>query len=108
MPNRKLIRPNLADFKAAPGAKAPRVSAVPADHTSAEAFYYSKQMAARTPMVVVLLDGETLHGVIEWYDRDCVKVNRTEGPNLLVPKHSIKYMYKDPANFEENAATEPA
>ena len=46
-------------------------------------------------MVVVLTDGETLHGVIEWYDRDCVKINRTDGPNLLVLKHSIKYMYKD-------------
>jgi sRNA-binding regulator protein Hfq len=52
-------------------------------------------MAARTPMVVVLTDGEVLHGVIEWYDRDCIKVNRTDGPNLLVLKHVIKYMYKE-------------
>ena len=52
-------------------------------------------MQSKTPMVVVLKDGETVHGVIEWYDRDCVKLNRSEGPNLLVPKHSIKYMYKN-------------
>ena len=93
MPNRKLIRPNLSEFKEK--AQAGRARPVPPEQTNAEAFYYSKQMAARTPMVVVLSDGEVLHGVIEWYDRDCVKVNRTEGPNLLVPKHSIKYMYKD-------------
>jgi sRNA-binding regulator protein Hfq len=96
MANRKLIRPDLTDFKGKPAPRSvPHAKSVPPDHTNAEAFYYSKQMAARTPMVVVLLDGEKLHGVIEWYDRDCIKVNRSDGPNLLVPKHSIKYIYKE-------------
>lgn len=96
MANRKLIRPDLTDFKGKPAARpAAPARAVPPDHTSAEAFYYSKQMAAKTPMVVVLNDGEALRGVIEWYDRDCIKVNRKDGPNLLVSKHSIKYMYKE-------------
>ncbi len=52
-------------------------------------------MQAKTPMVFVLRDGETLHGVIEWYDKCCLKVNRTEGPNILLYKPSIKYMYKE-------------
>jgi len=95
MANRRLIRPNLADFKGKLAAKPARAKPVPPEQTSAEAFYYMKQMTARTPMVVVMTDGEVLHGVIEWYDKDCVKINRTEGPNLLVPKHSIKYMYKE-------------
>lgn len=67
---------------------------VPPDQTSAEAFYYVKQMNARTPMVVVLDDGEQLRGHIEWYDRNCIKVNREGSPNLLVFKHAIKYVYK--------------
>lgn len=96
MANRKLIRPpHLTDLKGRIASKPVHARPVPQEQTNAEAFYYSKQMSARTPMVVVLLDGEVLHGVIEWYDRDCVKVNRSDGPNLLVPKHSIKYMYKD-------------
>ena len=49
-------------------------------------------------MVLVLKDGEQIHGVIEWYDKNCVKVNRTSGPNLLVLKHYIKYMYKADEN----------
>jgi len=53
---------------------------------------------------VVLTDGEVLHGVIEWYDRDCIKVNRTDGPNLLVLKHVIKYIYKE--NGDELTGTE--
>lgn len=67
---------------------------VPPDSTSAEAFYYVKQMNARTPMVVVLDSGEQLRGHIEWYDRNCLKVNREGAPNLLVFKHAIKYVYK--------------
>jgi sRNA-binding regulator protein Hfq len=96
MPNRRLIRPDLTDFKGKPASRsASQARAVPPEHTNAEAFYYSKQMAARTPMVVVMTDGETLHGVIEWYDRDCIKMNRQDGPNLLISKHSIKYMFKE-------------
>jgi host factor-I protein len=109
MPNRKLIRPNLTEMKTAPAARqaALRNRPVPPEQTNAEAFYYSKQMAARTSMVVVLNDGELLHGIIEWYDRDCVKLTRTEGPNLLVPKHSIKYMYKNGAPDDDVERIQP-
>ncbi len=48
-------------------------------------------------MVVQLLDGESIRGWIEYYDRDMVKINRTDGPNLFVRKSRIRYMYKDPA-----------
>jgi host factor-I protein len=96
--NRKLIRPSLNEIKEqiAPPRRAPlQKKPVPPDQTNAENFYYVKQMQAKTPMVFVLRDGETLHGVIEWYDRCCLKVNRTEGPNILLYKPAIKYMYKE-------------
>ena len=66
----------------------------PPAETNAEQFYYSKQMQSKTHMVVVLTDGEQLEGVIEWYDRDCLKLNRIDAPNLLLYKRCIKYMYK--------------
>jgi host factor-I protein len=66
----------------------------PPDQTNAEQFYYSKQMQGKTHMMVVLTDGEQLEGSIEWYDRDCLKLNRIGAPNLLLYKHCIKYMYK--------------
>ncbi len=121
MVNRKLVRPNLAEIKerlsaprpapvaGPPAAGAPhpareaphggaagaaRRRPVPPEQTSAEAFYYLKQMNNRTPMVVVLDDGEQLRGHIEWYDRACIKVNREGSPNLLVFKHAIKYVFK--------------
>lgn len=98
-PVRKPVRPVMADNKgnlAAPRGSAPppQKKQVPPDQTHAENFYYIKQMQAKTPMVVILKDGEKLQGVIEWYDKGCLKINRDEGPNLLVYKHHIKYMYK--------------
>jgi sRNA-binding regulator protein Hfq len=52
-------------------------------------------MQSKTPMVVVLKDGEEVHGVIEWYDKRCLKVNRSDGqPNLLIYKPNIKYIFK--------------
>ena len=68
--------------------------ATPPDQTNAENFYYMKQMQSKTPMVIVFKDGETIEGVIEWYDKTCLKVNREGAPNLLVFKPNIKYMYK--------------
>lgn len=68
----------------------------PPEQTNAENFYYQKQMQSRTAMVIVLRDGEEVHGIIEWYDKQCIKVNRENGgPNLMIYKPAIKYMYKE-------------
>ncbi len=95
--NRKLIRPSLTEIKEQQmsNARPQRKKPAPPESTNAENFYYVKQMQARTPMVVVLQDGEQIRGVIEWYDKNCIKVNRNDGPNLLVYKLNIKYLYKE-------------
>lgn len=118
--NRKLIRTTLAEVKERemqaqqarrapeprperperpehpqPSQPAQPKKKIPPEQTNAESFYYKKQMDAHTPMVLVLQDNETLHGVIEWYDKNSIKLHRNEGPNLLILKHNIKYMYKD-------------
>lgn len=104
--NRKLIRPSLADIReqlatAKPAPPAPPAASrapkkpVPPEQTNAESFYYVKQMQSKTPMVLVLQDGEKIHGIIEWYDRHCLKVHRNGQPNLLIYKSNIKYLYKE-------------
>jgi len=45
-------------------------------------------------MLVVLNSGETLRGVIEWYDSRCIKIHRDGMPNLLVMKSAVRYLYK--------------
>ena len=93
--NRKLIRPSLTDLKEQVISRQQRKKPVPPDQTNAENFYYVKQMQSKTPMVIVLTDGEIIRGVIEWYDRQCIKVHRTNEPNLLIYKPCIKYLYKE-------------
>ena len=120
--NRKLIRTTLADVKARreqaqqqhrPNGGAPsgmgqprpgqphqphgsqqRKRQPPPSETHAEIYYYKKQIDAHTPMVLVLEDGEEIEGTIEWYDRGALKINRRSGPNLLVLKRFIKYIFK--------------
>ncbi|HMM35891.1 MAG TPA: RNA chaperone Hfq [Thermoanaerobaculia bacterium] len=91
---RKLIRPALSDLRRVVGPRGLRKGAPP-EQTNAESFYYLKQMQARTPVVVLLVDGEELRGWIEWYDKDAIKLNREHAPNLLLQKHAIKYLYKE-------------
>jgi len=121
--NRKLIRTTLADVKArrdqmpqrdrqngnpghGGGMGQPRPGQPPSSamqqrrrqpppfETHAEIYYYKKQIDAHTPMVLVLEDGEEIEGTIEWYDRGALKINRRSGPNLLVLKRFIKYIFK--------------
>jgi sRNA-binding regulator protein Hfq len=121
--NRKLIRPDFQEIKeklgrspkaqpepvaqaagplpdasgsplAPQGMGSARRKIAPPEQTNAESFYYLKQMQAKTPMVIVLQNDEKLRGVIEWYDKHCLKINRIKEPNLLVPKQNIKYIYK--------------
>ena len=105
MSNRKLIRPSLAEIKEQLATvKPPRRSRPPSNNeqTNAENFYYIKQMQARTPMVVVLDSGEIIRGVIEWYDKNCIKVHRANEPNLLIMKSFIRYMYKQTEAKDDN------
>jgi len=93
MANRKLIRPEAPETRS--DARSVRRKQSPPEQTNAEEFYYLKQMAAKTPMVVVLNDGEELRGLIEWYDKKTLKLNRQRDPNLVISKRNIKYMFKE-------------
>ena len=114
--NRKLIRPTLTcaeqahndhGHNHAPAERrdrdrdrsaAPARKTAPSEQTNAENFYYLKQMQSKTPMVVVLRDGEEVHGYIEWYDKNCIKLNRAGSANLMIYKPAIKYMFKEGEN----------
>lgn len=130
MANRKLIRPSLQEIKSKmneqktetpsriaaqiqsdqpllnhPLVTTARRKQSPPEQTHAENFYYLKQMQAKEPMVIIMEDGEEIRGIIEWYDKNCLKVNRVNEPNLLIMKSKIKYMYKQE---EERAAMRKA
>lgn len=108
--SRKLIRPSLSpppprtepvserrdrmERTERASSNGPRRNSGAADQTHAENYYYQKQIQSKTPVVIVLKDGEQIQGLIEWYDRNCLKVSRNGGANLLIYKPAIRYIYK--------------
>jgi host factor-I protein len=105
--SRKLIRPELPQKESRPegqrsvsntarpekSAPAGRKSGA-SDQTHAEMFYFQKQIQGKTPMTLVLKNGDTLLGTIDWYDRNCIKISRTGRPGVLIYKPAIRYIYK--------------
>jgi len=79
-------------------AERPQRRTPPPDATGDEATYFAKLREQRTPIVVELLDGTVFRGVIEYYDRDMIKVNRLDGsgPNVFVRKKHVRLVWEDP------------
>jgi len=94
MSNRKLIRPERPRQEEG-GGRGVRRKQAPPEQTNAEEFYYLKQMAGKTNMVLILTNDEELRGWIEWYDKNSLKFHRHHEPNLLILKHNIRYMFKE-------------
>lgn len=70
----------------------PPAKPIPPSDAHAETFYLQKQAQTQTMMVIILEGGERIEGVIEWYDRDTIKVRH--GTRTLIYKSCIKYLYK--------------
>jgi hypothetical protein len=76
----------------APGGRRP-----PAEWTGHEAEYLDSLRDLGTPLRVRLRDGRTVFGVIEYYDRDMLKLQRPAGPHLLLRKSDIRTLQEEPA-----------
>ena len=63
-----------------------------AANRQAELFYLQKQIQLQTNMIFILEDGSRIQGIIEWYDRNCIKVRGKS--RMLIYKTAIKYLYK--------------
>lgn len=98
--------PAAADGATSALAQSKSKKAPPPVETNAEVFYYKKQIDTHTTMIIVLQDGEEIKGTIEWYDRNALKINCSQGPNLMLLKHNIKYMFKAEDREPTNAADE--
>jgi len=92
--NRKLIRPKFSHYKNDKNNNPSQKKSHPRYETYAENYYYLKQMNKKTLIGIDLIDGEKVEGQIEWYDMNCLKINRKNAPNLLIFKNNIKYIYK--------------
>jgi sRNA-binding regulator protein Hfq len=47
------------------------------------------------PVRVKLTGGEEVTGTIEYYDHSFIRLTRSDGPNLFIYKHEIKYLIEE-------------
>jgi len=85
-------------FHGQAGPAAPRKAKItPPEETSQEAAYLKSLGEKQKPVSVKLADGEVVHGWIEYYDKNMVRLTREGRPNLFIFKHEIMYIVEDAA-----------
>lgn len=72
----------------------------PPDTTGEEAKYLLQLKESKARVTVVLDDGESFSGWVEYYDRDMLKINRDPeaGPNVFIRKVHVRYLYENPTD----------
>ena len=68
----------------------------PPEQTFEEAKYLRRLIELEIPVRVRMKSNEEFSGIIEFYDSNFIRLTRTDGPNLFVYKHDIKYLYEEP------------
>lgn len=64
----------------------------PPPATGEEATFLEMRRSSGNPVSVHLRDGQVLVGRITYHDRDLIKLERAEGPHLLLRKADILYI----------------
>jgi host factor-I protein len=67
----------------------------PPEETREEASFLKALGDRQKSVSVKLMDGQTVTGWIEYYDRDMVRLTREGAPNLFIYKHEIMYIAED-------------
>ena len=81
----------------AQGGDRPQRRMPPPDVTGQEAEYLARLREQRTPVAVEMIDGTMFRGVVEYYDRDVIKINRPEGsgPNVFLRKKHVRSLHEE-------------
>jgi host factor-I protein len=67
----------------------------PPEETFEEASFLRALGEKQKPVSVKLIDGQTVRGWIEYYDKHMVRLTREGEPNLFIFKHEIMYIAED-------------
>ena len=66
--------------------------APPPEDTFEEASYLRALGEKQKDVSVKLVSGEVVHGWVEYFDRDMIRLTREGAPNLFIFKHDIMYI----------------
>ena len=67
----------------------------PPEDTFEEASFLKLLGEKQKPVSVKLMDGQTVRGWIEYYDKNMIRLTREGAPNLFIFKHEIMYIAED-------------
>ncbi|MGE0404771.1 MAG: Sm ribonucleo-like protein [Candidatus Korobacteraceae bacterium] len=67
----------------------------PPEETFEEATYLKALGEKQKTVSVKLHGGEVVHGWIEYYDKNMIRLTREDAPNLFIFKHEIMYILED-------------
>ncbi|HEX8926821.1 MAG TPA: RNA chaperone Hfq, partial [Terriglobales bacterium] len=76
----------------------------PPEDTFEEASFLKTLGEKQKPVSVKLMDGQTVHGWIEYYDKNMVRLTREGAPNLFIFKHEIMYIADGPLQGRKRTA----
>jgi sRNA-binding regulator protein Hfq len=60
--------------------------------TFREIEYYQELVEKKTKLIVTLLDGSTVEGFLEYFDKNFIRITRENQPNAFIYKSEIKYL----------------
>src|SRR5216684_4698313 len=69
----------------------------PPEDTFEEASFLKALGEKQKPVNIKLMDGQTVRGWVEYYDKNMVRLTREGAPNLFIFKHEIMYIAEDGA-----------
>jgi len=67
----------------------------PPEETFEEVAFLKALGEKQRPVTIKLMDGQTMRGWIEYYDKNMVRLTREGAPNLFIFKHEIMYIAED-------------
>lgn len=67
----------------------------PPEETFEEAAFLKFLGEKQRPVTLKLMDGQTVRGWIEYYDKNMVRLTREGAPNLFIFKHEIMYIAEE-------------
>ena len=65
---------------------------MPPESTNEEAAYLKQLVEKQRAVLIKLVNGETVRGWIEYYDRNMLRLTREGLPNLFIYKQQIAYV----------------
>jgi host factor-I protein len=90
-----IVYNNCMPFRPPPGNPAKRSRTPPPEDTFEESAFLKALGEKQKPVSVKLMDGETVRGWVEYYDKNMIRLTREGAPNLFIFKHEIMYIAED-------------